>query len=63
MLFGFGLIGAAEWAWRAREKVADPRVSQALSGAGISTLYAALLVAANLYHLIPRSRRSPALRW
>lgn len=52
MLFGFGLIGAAEWAWRAREKVADPRVSQALSGAGISTLYAALLVAANLYHLI-----------
>lgn len=53
MLFGFGLIGAAEWAWRAREKVADPRVSQALSGAGISTLYAALLVAANLYHLIP----------
>lgn len=53
MLFGFGLIGAAEWAWRARERVADPRVSQALSGAGISTLYAALLVAANLYHLIP----------
>ncbi len=52
MLFAFGLIGGAEWARHAREKVADPRVSQALSGAGISTLYAALLVAANLYHLI-----------
>ena len=52
MLFGFGLIGGAEWAHRQRARVDDPRVSQALSGAGISTLYAALLVAANVYALI-----------
>lgn len=52
LLFGLGLIGGAEWAYRKREKVADPRVSQALSGAGISTLYAAVLVAANIYQLI-----------
>ncbi|MEP6868049.1 MAG: DUF2339 domain-containing protein, partial [Novosphingobium sp.] len=51
-LFGLGLIAGAEWAHRQRDKVNDPRVSQALSGAGISTLYAALLVAANVYHLI-----------
>ena len=51
-LFGLGLIGGAEWAWRKREQVADPRVAQALSGAGISTLYAALLVAHSLYGLI-----------
>ena len=52
LLFGLGLIGGAEWAHLRRDKVDDPRVSQALSGAGISTLYASLLVAANLYHLI-----------
>lgn len=52
MIFGLGLIGGAEWARARREAVADPRVSQALSGAGISTLYAALLVAAQVYHLI-----------
>lgn len=52
VLFGLGLIGGAEWAWRRREQVADPRVAQALSGAGISTLYAALLVAHSLYSLI-----------
>jgi uncharacterized membrane protein len=52
LLFGLGLIGGAEWAYRKREKVDDPRVSQALSGAGISTLYASVLVAANLYQLI-----------
>ncbi|MEQ1541328.1 MAG: DUF2339 domain-containing protein [Novosphingobium sp.] len=52
VLFGLGLIGGAEWAWRKRDKVQDPRVAQALSGAGISTLYAALLVSANVYGLI-----------
>lgn len=52
VLFGLGLIGGAEWAWRKRDVVADPRVAQALSGAGISTLYAALLVAHSLYGLI-----------
>jgi len=52
LLFGFGLIGGAELAYRKRDRVDDPRVAQALSGAGISTLYAAVLVAANAYHLI-----------
>ena len=52
LLFGFGLISAAEWAHAKRDKVQDPRVAQALSGAGISTLYAVVLVAANAYHLI-----------
>lgn len=52
VLFGLGLIGGAEWAWRKSEQVADPRVAQALCGAGISTLYAALLVAHSLYGLI-----------
>lgn len=52
LLFGFGLIGGAELAHRKRERVDDPRVAQALSGAGISTLYAALLVAAEAYQLI-----------
>lgn len=52
LLFGFGLIGGAELAYRKRAAVDDPRVAQALAGAGISTLYAALLVAANAYQLI-----------
>lgn len=30
----------------------DPRVRQALAGAGVTTLYASLLIAANRYHLI-----------
>jgi len=52
LLFGFGLIGGAEWAHAKRDKVDDPRVAQALSGAGISTLYAVVLVAANAYQLL-----------
>ncbi|MFM6853476.1 MAG: DUF2339 domain-containing protein, partial [Sphingopyxis sp.] len=52
LLFGAGLIGGAEWAHRHHARVNDPRVGQALSGAGISTLYAAFLVAANIYHLV-----------
>lgn len=51
-IFGAGLIGAAEYAWRNDDKVRDPRIAQALSGAGISTLYTAILVAANVYGLI-----------
>jgi uncharacterized membrane protein len=53
-LFGAGLIAGAEWAHRARAKVDDPRVSQALSGAGIATLYGVFLVAGNVYTLIPQ---------
>lgn len=52
LIFGTALIGAAEIALRADDTVQDPRIRQALSGAGIATLFAAILVAVNLYHLI-----------
>lgn len=52
VIFGLGLIAGAEWAWRQRDKVRDIRVPQALSGAGIATLYASVLVAGNVYELI-----------
>ncbi len=52
LLFGSILIGGAEFARRHADKVQDPRVAQALSGAGLGALYAATLSAANLYHLI-----------
>lgn len=51
-IFGFALIGGAELALRQEERVRDERVRQALSGAGIASLYASVLVAANLYHLV-----------
>ncbi len=52
LLFGTGLLVAAEFALRREDKVRDPRVRQALSGAGLATLYASVLIAANLYGLI-----------
>lgn len=52
LLFGFGLIGGAEAALRGEARVGDPRIRQALAGAGVATLYASILVAANLYGLI-----------
>ena len=51
-LFGFGLIAAAEAAYRFRERVADPRVAQALAGAGLATLYAGFYLAGTQYGLI-----------
>ncbi|HYC95281.1 MAG TPA: DUF2339 domain-containing protein, partial [Sphingomicrobium sp.] len=51
-IFGLALIGAAELALRQEERVRDERVRQALAGAGIASLYASILVAANLYHLV-----------
>ena len=51
-IFGFALIGAAELALRQEERVRDERVRQALAGAGIASLYASILVAANLYDLV-----------
>ncbi|WP_322963960.1 DUF2339 domain-containing protein [Sphingomonas fuzhouensis] len=51
-LFGSALIAGAELALRRDEAVRDPRVRQALAGAGIATLYAVTLAAANLYGLI-----------
>lgn len=52
LLFGTVLIGGAEAARRFEAKVRDPRVAQALSGAGIASLYASILIAVNLYALI-----------
>jgi uncharacterized membrane protein len=52
LLFGAALIGGAELALRFEERVRDPRVRQALAGAGIASLYASILIAVNLYHLI-----------
>lgn len=52
LLFGAGLIGGAEGALRAQARVRDARIHQALSGAGIASLYAAIIAAANLYGLI-----------
>ena len=52
LLFGALLLGAAEAALRNAVRVPDRRIPQSLAGAGIATLYAALLIAANLYHLI-----------
>lgn len=50
--FGGALIAAAEAALRAEARLRDPRVAQALAGAGIASLYASILVAVNLYGLI-----------
>ena len=52
LLFGSALIVAAEAALRGEWFVRDPRVRQAFAGAGIATLYATILMAANVYHLI-----------
>ncbi len=52
LLFGGGLIAAAEVALRQDERIGDARVRQALAGAGIATLYATVIAAANLYHLV-----------
>ena len=51
-LFGAAMIAAAEAAMRGDQLVRDPRVRQALAGAGIATHYATILVAANVYQLI-----------
>jgi uncharacterized membrane protein len=52
MLFGLGLIGGGECARRQQERVHDPRVAQALVGAGIATLYGSILIASNVYALV-----------
>jgi uncharacterized membrane protein len=52
IVFGAVLIAGAELAQRFEERVRDPRVRQALAGAGIASLYASILVAVNLYHLV-----------
>ncbi|WP_260482742.1 DUF2339 domain-containing protein [Sphingomicrobium flavum] len=51
-LFGIGLLGAAELAYRYEHKIDDPRVRQALAGAGLATLYASFLLAGRFYGMI-----------
>lgn len=52
LLFGSALIAGAEAAMRNEDVVRDARVRQALSGAGLATLYATVLMASNTYGLI-----------
>lgn len=51
-LFAVILIGASEAARRIPALAEDPRIAQALAGAGIASSYATLYIAAALYHLI-----------
>jgi len=51
-LFGIVLLIAAELAHRFEARLADPRVRQALAGAGLATLYAAFYLAGSVYQLI-----------
>ncbi|RYG88214.1 MAG: DUF2339 domain-containing protein, partial [Alphaproteobacteria bacterium] len=51
-LFALALIAASEAARRFPATAEDPRVAQALAGAGVASLYATLYLAAALYHLI-----------
>ncbi|MFC6437564.1 DUF2339 domain-containing protein [Novosphingobium resinovorum] len=50
--FGGALIGMGELARHRQEVVRDIRVAQALAGAGVGGLYAAVLAASNLYELV-----------
>ncbi len=51
-VFGLLLLAGAEAAYRFEARVRDPRVRQALAGAGLATLYAAFYLAGSLYGLI-----------
>ncbi len=51
-LFGLALVAAGEAARRLDFAAADPRVGQALAGAGVASLYGTLYMAAALYHLV-----------
>lgn len=51
-LFGLALIGAGENARRKPDWMPDPRLAQALAGAGVGALYAATTAASTLYGLL-----------
>ncbi|MFZ5748374.1 MAG: DUF2339 domain-containing protein [Pseudomonadota bacterium] len=51
-LFATALVGAAELALRLPATRSDPRVGQALAGAGVASAYGTLYMAAALYHLV-----------
>ena len=50
--FGLALLAGAELAHHFEQRLADPRVRQALAGAGLATLYAAFYLAGTTYGLI-----------
>ncbi len=50
--FGIVLLIAAELAHRFETRLADPRIRQALAGAGLATLYATFYLAGSVYELI-----------
>lgn len=52
-LFAAVLVGGSEVARRLPALRDDPRIGQALAGAGIASAYGTLYIAAALYHLIP----------
>ncbi|HMT43776.1 MAG TPA: DUF2339 domain-containing protein [Chakrabartia sp.] len=51
-VFGVALLGASEFARRWSRTADDPRIPQALAGAGIASLYGTLYMAGQLYGLI-----------
>lgn len=51
-LCGLVMLAAAEFAHRLDHRIADPRVRQALAGAGLATLYAAFYLAGSQYDLV-----------
>ena len=52
ILFAMALVIGAEASTRWKQTAEDPRIAQALAGAGIATAYASILIATNVYHLI-----------
>jgi len=52
LLFAVTLVVGAEVARRWKQTAIDPRIAQALAGAGIATAYASILIATNVYDLI-----------
>lgn len=51
-MFGLALLAGAEAAFRLEGRLRDPRVRQALAGAGLATLYGAFYLAGTAYGLI-----------
>lgn len=53
MMFGGGLLYAADWVRKRPAFANGARIAQALSGAGIADMYVCLFAATSLYDLIP----------
>jgi hypothetical protein len=52
LVFAIALVAGAEFSRRWTQTAIDPRIAQALAGAGIATAYASILIATNVYVLI-----------